>query len=553
MVEVDVRRGSRLLVAVVIVALVCAATAGAASAYEWQNGDVFVGLSTGKYFVYDNAGTLQETDLVQDTGASFAVDCAFDRSGVLHTTAFSFGKIVRFLGPSPHTILAPDVTVGTLPESISFARDGTYYVGHQASPSLWHMTGSGTLIKNFSPTVAASMLDLSADQKTMFYTTRTFADTKVHRYDVTGAGSDLPDFANLAAADGQIADFKLLPPGDGSGGAIVAQSNVIKRLNASGDVVQTYDVTGENSWFGVALDPDGQSFWAQSTAGLVDRFNIASGIVDRGPLPSAANAFGICVKGTRTAALDNAPPSISINSPGDGATFTQGDLIAADFSCADDQFGTGIKSCSGPVGPGQGIDTGTVGPHSFTVNASDIAGNTASATRNYTVVAPKPVDVDGDGFPVGVDCNDGNAKVHPGAFDIPGNKIDENCDGHDAKRPVVGSSITHNWIIRGPAFTAVTFKILKAPRNGRITAICKGKRCHFKKVKVKVRKAGTLNLLKSLRGARHQFRAGQKLEIQITAPGFTGKDIVFKFKNNLKAPGATTRCLPPGSTKPRKC
>jgi hypothetical protein len=561
MVEVDVRRGSRLFVAVVAIAIVFAATAGAASAYEWQNGDVFVGLSTGQYNVYDNGGLLQDQINQTTTGASrFAVDCAFDRSGVLHTTAYSVNQLVRFRGPAPHPILAPDITVGTLPESISFARDGTYYVGHkssQAGPpagSLFHLNGDGSFKGSFSPTVPATLLDLSADQKTMFYTTRSGTDNKVHRYDVSGGGTQLPDFADLGIADGEIADIKLLPPGDGSGGAIVAQASKIKRLDGRGNTVRTYDVDGQDSWFGVALDPDGQSFWAQTNSpGNVYRFNIASAVVDRGPLPSAAMAYGICVKGTRTAALDNAPPTISIKTPADGATVAQGQVLAANYSCADDKFGTGVKTCSGSAAPGQGINTGTLGPHTFKVDASDVAGNGSSLTRSYTVVAPTPSDADGDGFPVGVDCNDRNAGIHPGAFDIPGNKIDENCDRRDAKRPVVPSSITHNWVIKGSRFTAITLKVLKAPRNGRITAICKGKGCHFKKLKVKVRKAGTLNLLKSLKGARRKFRASQKLEIQITAPGFTGKDILFRFKNNLKAPGSTTRCLQPGSTKPRKC
>jgi hypothetical protein len=43
-----------------------------------------------------------------------------------------------------------------------------------------------------------------------------------------------------------------------------------------------------------------------------------------------------------------------------------------------------------------------------------------------------PVDLDGDGYTVDDgDCNDGNAAVNPGATEVCGNWVDENCDGFD--------------------------------------------------------------------------------------------------------------------------
>ncbi len=49
-------------------------------------------------------------------------------------------------------------------------------------------------------------------------------------------------------------------------------------------------------------------------------------------------------------------------------------------------------------------------------------------------ITPKPgggIDFDKDGYPFGQDCNDKNAKIHPGALETPGDGIDSNCNGKD--------------------------------------------------------------------------------------------------------------------------
>ena len=65
--------------------------------------------------------------------------------------------------------------------------------------------------------------------------------------------------------------------------------------------------------------------------------------------------------------------------------------MQASYAC-DDGSGSGIASCTGPVPNGDMIDTSTLGPHTFTVTATDREGNTATQTRHYTVIElPGPI------------------------------------------------------------------------------------------------------------------------------------------------------------------
>jgi hypothetical protein len=92
--------------------------------------------------------------------------------------------------------------------------------------------------------------------------------------------------------------------------------------------------------------------------------------------------------------VDTTKPQISITTPPQGATYTVGQTVAADYSCTDAD--SGVASCEGvqPVGElensvadGANIDTSSPGTKTFTVSAADNAGNTNSVSHTYTVNA----------------------------------------------------------------------------------------------------------------------------------------------------------------------
>lgn len=87
---------------------------------------------------------------------------------------------------------------------------------------------------------------------------------------------------------------------------------------------------------------------------------------------------------------DTTPPEVSIATPVDGATFSQGQVVAASYTCSDEAGGTGVASCTGPVPSGIALDTSRPGTHDFAVTGIDGAGNARTRTARYTVAAPSP-------------------------------------------------------------------------------------------------------------------------------------------------------------------
>ena len=104
----------------------------------------------------------------------------------------------------------------------------------------------------------------------------------------------------------------------------------------------------------------------------------------------AGNPGGATATYLVTAPPDVTPPTVTITTPADGAVFTVGQVVLADYDCADEAGGSGRATCAGPVADGDPIDT-SLGTHTFTVNATDVAGNPGGATATYLVTAPPDV------------------------------------------------------------------------------------------------------------------------------------------------------------------
>jgi hypothetical protein len=89
---------------------------------------------------------------------------------------------------------------------------------------------------------------------------------------------------------------------------------------------------------------------------------------------------------TFTPQIDLTAPSVTITAPVNGASYAQGAVVKASWTATDTLSGINAAlTTSTPVANGKAIDTATAGTKTFTVTATDNAGNVTTRTVTYTV------------------------------------------------------------------------------------------------------------------------------------------------------------------------
>jgi len=216
------------------------------------------------------------------------------------------------------------------------------------------------------------------------------------------------------------------------------------------------------------------------------------------------------------------------------------------FACRLD--GGGFTGCASPV-TFAGLSEGQ---HQFSVRATDLAGNQEAAPPVYAWAVC--LDRDGDGYTSCTgppDCNDNNRNIHPGATDIAGNRIDENCDGKDTPFPRLRVGISANASPGNPTGVRITRLLLgPVPSHTRIEIRCRGKGCPKRKVLRVTKAKAHVSLLKYFKHRR--LRPKVRIDLMLTKSRTIGNDWrITVRKHAISTPRRL--CLVPGKKKASRC
>ena len=172
---------------------------------------------------------------------------------------------------------------------------------------------------------------------------------------------------------------------------------------------------------------------------------------------------------------------------------------------------------------------------------------------------PVPTDEDQDGFVGGFDCNDRNPAINQGATDVPGDGIDQDCDGFDTPVPFVDYGLSATLSppkarqSRGIKFTRFVITRLSSDRT--VVLTCKSGRgksgkCPFKKATRRPAKGKVQVSLTSLFKGR-RLAPGAVVEFRVTAPKLNGR--LRRFTVRPTSARSQEFCLIAPSTKAKKC
>ncbi len=383
-----------------------AVTGGTAGANGWYTSDVTVHASGSDSVSTPVTCTADQHQTAETAGTPFNGSCTNDAG--LTTAAAALTVKLDKTGPTgvASTVIAgtagahgwyiSDVTVHTtgtedLSGPVTCTGDQTLTAdtaGQGVEASCTNQAGLTT-----SAATVTIKLDKTAPSAALSVTGGTAGANGWFTSDVTvhASGSDTVSNPVVCTADQQQTAETTGTPFGGSctndAGLTANAAPLVVKLDktAPSAVLSATGAAGENGWFvgNVTVNTNGTDSISSPVVctGAQLQTTDTTGTTFNGSCTNnaglTANATPLVVK------LDKTPPVITVSAPSNGSNVILNASVASAYGCTDAT--SGLATCSGPVANGANFSTSSVGPHAFTVTATDNAGNSATLTTNYGV------------------------------------------------------------------------------------------------------------------------------------------------------------------------
>lgn len=99
-----------------------------------------------------------------------------------------------------------------------------------------------------------------------------------------------------------------------------------------------------------------------------------------------------------------------------------------------------------------------------------------------------------------------------------------------APAPKLAVGVKARWKVHGTRFLLRSLKLSGLPAGWGAQLLCKGRHCPFKSMQA----GGSTDLARSLAKPQRRLRAGQRLTVQLTAPGYKPETILFTLRKGKK-------------------
>ena len=120
---------------------------------------------------------------------------------------------------------------------------------------------------------------------------------------------------------------------------------------------------------------------------------------------------------------------------------------------------------------------------------------------------------------------------------------------HQLGKPMP-ATVSARWSVRSRSVRLRRLRVARLPAGAVVRVRCRGRRCPFRLRIITTPGGRSLDVRAALGRAARSLRAGQTLEVLVTAHAYNGKLVRWRLRT-ATPPRAVTLCLPLGNTRPR--